>query len=347
MKSLAVLALAAALIVPTPSHGEAAAGSGCEVSPLRPAHTYSIVARDSVTGEMGVAVQSHWFSVGSVVPWAEAGVGAVATQSFVDPSYGMLGLELMRTGRSAPEALRGLLAADARADVRQVAMVDAQGRVAVHTGEHCIPAAGHRQGAGWSAQANLMLKDTVWDAMGKAFESTSGDLAERLLAALAAAQREGGDIRGQQSAAILIVAAHATGRPWEDRKVDLRIEDHADPIGELRRLLQLQRAYAHMNAGDLAMEKNDVDAASGEYGAAEKLAPESAEMLFWHAVTLAGAGRVEAAKPLLARAYGIDPAWRTLVERLPAAKLLAADLVPALTAVPAQAPARSERSRRR
>jgi uncharacterized Ntn-hydrolase superfamily protein len=312
--------------------------SGSGSQSLRPVHTYSIVGRDSVSGEIGVAVQSHWFSVGSVVPWAEAGVGAVATQSFVDPSYGEHGLEKMRAGRSAPEALAALLAADAKSDVRQVAMVDARGRVAVHTGAHCIAMAGHHRGAGYSTQANLMAKNTVWDAMARAYEQASGDLTERLLAALAAAQAEGGDIRGQQSAAILVVRAVPTGKTWEDRLFDLRVEDHPDPVGELRRLVRLQRAYAHMNAGDLAVEKNDIEAASREYGLAESLVPDSAEMLFWHAVTLASAGRVEAAQPLLARAYGLDPAWRTLVERLPAAGLLPADRVPVLVAVPAAPP---------
>jgi uncharacterized Ntn-hydrolase superfamily protein len=184
------------------------------------AHTYSIVARDPETGQLGVAVQSHWFSVGAIVPWAEAGVGAVATQSFVEPSYGPLGLALMRAGKSAPEALKSLLASDAQADVRQVAMIDAQGRVASHTGVYCIAAAGHRIGANYSAQANLMLKETVWDAMAKAFESAKGDLADRLLSALEAAQGEGGDIRGKQSAAIVVVTGKDAARlhPHEHRR---------------------------------------------------------------------------------------------------------------------------------
>lgn len=299
----------------------------------RPVHTYSIVARDSITGDFGVAVQSHWFSVGPVVPWAEAGVGAVATQSLVDISYGPLALELLRAGKSAQQALDGLLASDPRSDIRQVAIVDAQGRVATHTGTHCIAAAGHAQGPGYSVQANLMLRDTVWGAMARAYETAHGTLAERMLAALAAAQREGGDIRGQQSAALIVVRARSTGRPWEDRIVDLRVEDHPDPVAELTRLLRLHTAYQAMNAGDVAMEHDDVEAATRHYGAAQALVPGNAEMLFWHAITMAGAGRVEDAKPLLARAYALDPNWRTLVERLPAAGLLDAALVPALTAV--------------
>ena len=292
---------------------------------LRPVHTYSIVARDPATGELGVAVQSHWFSVGALVPWAEAGVGAVATQSFVDASYGPLGLNLMRAGKSAPEALRALLAADEGRDVRQVAMIDAQGRVAVHTGKNCIPAAGHTSGTKFSVQANLMDKDTVWPAMARAFESAEGDLTDRLLAALDAAQREGGDIRGQQAATILVVRGKSTGRPWADRVIDLRVEDHPDPLGELRRLVSVHRAYEHMNAGDLCAEKKDWTCAVREYGAAEKLLPDQMEVVFWHAVTLVTAGRAEEALPLFRKVFAREPKWADLVGRLPAAGLLPDD----------------------
>ena len=218
--------------------------------PRRPVHTYSIVARDPVTGDLGVAVQSHWFSVGTAVPWAESGVGAVATQSFTEPSYGALGLALMKAGKSAPEALKALLAADPDRDVRQVAMVDARGRVAAHTGAKCIQAAGHEAGEGFTVEANLMDKATVWPAMAKAFRSAKGDLADRLLVALRAAQAEGGDIRGQQSAALLIVKGKPSGQPWNDRLFDLRVEDNPDPLKELGRLIQLRRAYRLMDEGD-------------------------------------------------------------------------------------------------
>jgi uncharacterized Ntn-hydrolase superfamily protein len=289
------------------------------------AHTYSIVARDPATGQLGVAVHSHWFSVGAVVPWAEAGVGAVATQSFVEPSYGPLGLSLMRAGKSAPEALKSLLAGDPQADVRQVAMIDAQGRVAAHTGAYCIAAAGHRVGADYSAQANLMLKDTVWGAMAKAFENARGDLADRLLAALEAAQREGGDIRGKQSAAIVVVTGNPTGRPWADRLFDLRVEDHPDPVAELKRLVKLQHAYTRMNKGDELFSRNDVAGAVREYAAAEALVPDNIEMVFWHAVTLVNANKVEKALPLFKRVFAADEAWATLVPRLPKSRLLPDD----------------------
>jgi uncharacterized Ntn-hydrolase superfamily protein len=315
--------------------------SAAPAVPRRPVATYSIVARDPVTRELGVAVQSHWFSVGSVVPWAEAGVGAVATQSFAEPSYGQLGLDLMRAGKSAPDALRGLLAADEARDVRQVAMIDALGRVAAHTGAKNISQAGHATGPQYSVQANLMASDRVWPAMAKAYESSRGDLAERLLAALEAAQTQGGDIRGKQSAALVIVSGAGTGRPWVDREFDLRVEDSPDPLRELRRLVTLQRAYAHMNAGDAAVEKHDAPGALREYAAAEVLAPNSDEMLFWHAISLVGLGKVDDALPLLGRAYAQNPGWRTLISRLPAAGLLPADpkLLQKLQAARAPAPA--------
>lgn len=293
--------------------------------PLRPVHTYSIVARDAATGELGVAVQSHWFSVGSSVAWAEAGVGAVATQSFIDPSYGPLGLALMRAGRSAPDALKGLLLADEGRDVRQVAMIDAAGRVAAHTGVRCIPAAGDAVGEGYSVQANLMEKDTVWPAMAKAFEASRGDLAERMLAALDAAESQGGDIRGRQSAALLVVKGVSSGRPWQERVFDLRVEDHPAPLVELRRLVALQRAYNFMNAGDLAIEKKDDAGALKAYAAAEALVPDSAEMAYWHAIALVNMGRVDESLPVFAKAFRLHPKWRDLTPRLPKAGLLPDD----------------------
>lgn len=291
----------------------------------RPVHTYSIVARDSVTGDMGVAVQSHWFSVGSLVTWAEAGVGAVATQSFVDPAYGPLGLDLMRAGKTAGQALEGLVSSDPGKDVRQVAMIDARGNVAAHTGSKCIQGAGHIVGKNYSVQANLMMNDKVWPAMSKAFENAKGDLAERMLAALDAAQSVGGDIRGKQSAAILIVKAKSTGRLWADRVMELRVEDHEEPLKELRRVVDVQRAYEHMNQGDLAVEHNDVEGALREYGAAEKMFPKNLEMKFWHAVALVNVGRVKDSLPLFKEIFAQDMNWATLVPRLPASGTLTAD----------------------
>ncbi len=296
--------------------------------PRRPVATYSIVARDSTTGQLGVAVQSHWFSVGPIVPWAEPGVGAVATQSLVDPAYGPLGLNLMRMGRTAPEALKALVSTDEGADVRQVAMVDAKGNVAAHTGKRAIFAAGHQLGAQYSVQANIMEKPTVWAAMGAAYESAEGDLAERLLAALEAAEAEGGDLRGRQSAAILVVSSKNTHEPWVDRLFDLRVEDHPNPVAELRRLVTLQRAYLKLYEGDEWVVKGDIEKALAAYRQALEIVPDEAtngEAAFWVGVTLADTGDPEQAIPYLARAYQQDKRWAELLPRLPASKLLPDD----------------------
>ena len=290
-------------------------------------HTYSIVARDPATGEMGVAVQSHWFSVGSIVTWAEAGVGAIATQSLVDPSYGPKGLELMRQGVPAPKALAQLVAADAGRNGRQVAMVDATGAVDAYTGPGAIAAAGHHVGAQYSVQANMMGKPSVWPAMAKAFEAATGPLADRLIAALEAAEREGGDVRGRQSAALLIVKAKGSGKPWVggDRVFDLRVDDHPQPVAELKRLVRLQKAYTHANRGDELMTEKKVEEALQEYAASAQLAPEIVELPFWQAVTLASIGKEAEAVPIFKAVFAKEPIWAELLERLPAAGLFPDD----------------------
>jgi uncharacterized Ntn-hydrolase superfamily protein len=319
---LVILLLVSALI---PGLGRTQHASQNPAIPTRPVHTYSIVARDPATGELGVAVQSHWFSVGPIVAWAEAGVGAVATQSFVDPSYGKNGLDMMRAGKSAPDTLKELLAKDEGREVRQVAMIDAQGRVDAWTGKNDIQAAGHIVGKNFSVQANLMLNDKVWPAMARAFENTRGDLADRMLAALDAAQAAGGDIRGRQSAALIVVTGKPTGQAWKDRTFDLRVDDSPEPLKELRRLVRLQRAYNHMNAGDLAVEKKDNEGALREYSAAERLVPDNAEMIYWHAVALVNMGRVDESLPLFRKVFAMDPNWITLTPRLPKSGLLPDD----------------------
>ena len=290
-------------------------------------HTYSIVARDPVTGDIGVAVQSHWFSVGSIVTWGEAGVGVVATQSFIDPGYGVRGLALMRTGVSAPDALERLVKADEQRAGRQVAMIDVNGRVSAYTGSSAIAAAGHHVGVNYSAQANMMANEKVWPAMSRAYETASGELVDRLMAALEAAEAVGGDIRGRQSAALLIVKGKGSGRPWvgADRLFDLRVDDHPDPVKELRRLVRLQRAYAHANRGDELMTEKKVDAALEEYKAASVLAPEILELPFWHAVTLASIGREAEAAPIFKAVFAKEPIWSDLLTRLPAAGLFPDD----------------------
>ncbi|MFC2133444.1 DUF1028 domain-containing protein [Bacteroidota bacterium] len=283
-------------------------------SPL--AHTYSIVARDTVTGEMGVAVQSHWFSVGAIVTWGEAGVGVVATQSFVNPAFGPNGLKLMKEGLPAPDVVDKMIAEDEGRDFRQLAVLDINGNVKAYTGAKCIEGAGHIVGKNFSVQANMMLNDKVWGAMALAFETTEGPLAERMIVALEAAQNVGGDIRGKQSAAILVVRGESTGKLWEDRLVDLRVEDHPEPVKEIRRLLKVHRAYEHMNNGDLAVEHGDMEKAMAEYSAAEAMFPENLEMKYWHAVTLVNNGGLEEALPMFKEVFTKDENWRTMTPRL-------------------------------
>lgn len=288
--------------------------------------TYSIVARDEDTGELGVAVQSHYFQVGPVVPWAVAGVGAVATQSQVNVSFGPLALDYLKAGYTAGQALKALLAGDSEPDGRQVAVVDAAGNVATHTGARCIPAAGHRVGEGFSVQANLMEKDTVWDAMFEAYTTTRAPLAERLMAALEAAEAEGGDIRGRQSAAMLVVTGTPSGRPWEDRTIELRVEDAPDPNAELRRLLRVKRAYMALNDSDAASEGGDRATAEARLHEALGLAPEMVEIAFWGGLGMAQRGELEAGCDLMMKAVRKDRRWIDTIDRLVQSDRLAADL---------------------
>lgn len=294
--------------------------------------TYSIVARDPKTGELGVAVQSHYFQVGPVVPWARAGVGAVATQSRVNVSYGPLGLDLMQAGYSAEQALKAVTAGDSQAEVRQCAMVDAAGNAAAHTGSKCIPAAGHHIGDGFSCQANLMERDTVWAAMAEAYASTEGPLAERMMAALEAAEAEGGDIRGKQSAAMLVVAGIGTGREWIDRTIDLRVEDAAEPLAELHRLLRIRRAYAADREADGLEEAGDLAAANARRLETLELAPEIVELRFWTGLSLAQAGEVDHGCRLIAEALEENSRWLETMRRLVTVDLVPADVAAAIEA---------------
>jgi uncharacterized Ntn-hydrolase superfamily protein len=280
-------------------------------------HTYSIAARDPVTRQLGVAVQSHYFCVGGVVTWAEAGIGVVATQAMVDPSYGPRGLELMRAGSNAPEALAKLAAADSGRDVRQVAMVDSEGRVGAHTGSSTIAEAGHIVGDSFSVQANMMLRNTVWAAMAGAYRSTRGELVDRLLAALDAAESEGGDIRGRQSAALLIVPAKSSGRPWHDKVFDIRVDDALEPLAELRRLVGVSRAYEHMRLAQAALARGDSSAMSTEFEQAALLCGDNPEMRFWQAVALMQSERIGEGLAILAEIAAGDAHWLELALRLP------------------------------
>ena len=304
-----------------------------------PLVTYSIVARDPDTGDLGVAVQSHYFQVGPVVPWAASGIGAIATQSQVNVSYGPVGLEMLRNGMTAEQALKALTSGDAMPEVRQAAIVDAAGHVAAHTGSQCIPAAGHRTGDGFSCQANLMEKDTVWDAMAEAFEQTRGSLAERMMVALEAAEAEGGDIRGKQSAAMLVVSGTPTGKSWEDRIVDLRVEDNPEPLPELRRLITIRRAY------DLDSEADHLDEAGDPAGAkvkrleAMRLAPDNIELRYWAGLALSQAGDVREGAEMIAGVVRQDRRWEALIDRLVQAQRMTAEQAEMLRALMAAAPA--------
>jgi uncharacterized Ntn-hydrolase superfamily protein len=278
--------------------------------------TYSIVARDPETGELGGAVQSHWFAAGDLVIWAEPAVGAVATQSLVEVSHGPEGLRLMREGRSARAALDERAAGDEGEAVRQIGMVDAHGGVAVHTGSRCIAEAGHRIGDGYTCQANMMMNDTVWDAMAEAYEKSDGDLVHRLLDALDAAEAEGGDVRGKQAAGIYVVKADRSDRPWEDVIVDIRVDDHPEPLPELRRLVDLKFGYDRLDAAEKLELAGDLEGAFEEQKRALAEFPDNAEIAFWTAASLAARGRVDEARATMRTAFDQYEGWKVLLRRL-------------------------------
>ncbi len=288
------------------------------------AHTYSIVARDEKTGDMGVGVQSHWFGVGTSVSWAEAGVGAIATQSLTQKSFGIRGLDLLKAGKTPQEALDILLSEDPNKDERQVGIVDSKGNVANFTGKRCMAFAGAVKGRNYSVQSNMMGTDQVPAAMSQAFEaSTNLPLAERILAAMKAAQKAGGDIRGQQSAAILVVKGNATGKPWDDnQQVDLRVDDNPRALAEMERLLRSFRAYEQMDGGYAALETNDRVTAMQRFESAMKLSPDNLEIQYWVAIESANGGDIKKAASLLKGIYKKDPAWRELTKRVQLAGIL-------------------------
>lgn len=327
MKLLLAASLAFSSVVTTysqellrdkPSAAVAPAAPAEQAKPFKVARirTMSIVARDPETGELGVAVESHYFSAGPIVPWAEAGVGAIATQANADPAYGQLGLVLMRSGKDAQTTLKALVSADALAETRQVAMIDAKGNVAVYTGSKPTPAAGYKIGKNYSVQANTMANDKVWPAMAEAFEQTKGDLADRLIAALEAGQKAGGDIRGQQTAAIIVVSGTSTGQPWRDRLFDLRVEDSPQPITELQRLVKLQRAYRLIGKGDELASQRKWDEAIKAYKEGVALAPEKEELRYGLAATLFLAGREDEALPIFRQVFLENADWVEITRRL-------------------------------
>ncbi|NLE76568.1 MAG: DUF1028 domain-containing protein [Chloroflexi bacterium] len=242
-------------------------------APERPIATFSIVARDPANDDLGVAVASKFLAVGAVVPWAEAEVGAVATQARANIAFGPQGLRLMHGGRSAAEALARLLADDAEASHRQVGLVDAHGRAAAHTGGDCFAWAGHHVGRGFCCQGNILAGPEVVQAMAAAFEAAPGDLAARLMVALRAGDEAGGDRRGRQAAALLVVRQGGSYGGLLDRYIDLRVDDHPAPIPELERLLALHRLYLERSnpkdllplRGEVCLELQQILAALGYY----------------------------------------------------------------------------------
>ena len=282
----------------------------------RLAATYSIVARDALTGELGVAVQSNYFSVGTDVAWAKPGVGAIATQAIVEVSYGPKGLALIEGGASPREALDTLLAQDPTAALRQVGMVDGQGRVAAHTGEACVRACDDVQGKGYSVQGNMLTSDRVWQAMTDAFETAQGDLAERLMISLEAAEHAGGDVRGRKSAALLVVSGERCENEWEGRKFDLHVDDHPRPLEELRRLLSVRRAYGFFEQARADFAAGEIEGALDLVRRARELHPTDVQFSFWTGVALANIGRTEEARGWLNEAFSQSEAWRELGRRL-------------------------------
>jgi uncharacterized Ntn-hydrolase superfamily protein len=293
--------------------------------PARLVSTYSIVARDSASGELGIAVQSHYFSVGGTVPWAEPGVGAVATQAFAERSYGPLGLAKLAEGMEPEQALALLLSEDPGRASRQVAIVDAQGRSATHTGSGCVQAAGHRAGEGYSAQGNMLRSEAVWQAMGEAFEAARGSLELRLFAALEAGEAAGGDLRGKQSAAMLIVSGERSDTPWAERRLELRIEDHHEPLLELARLMEVDSARCAFEEATAAFGAGDLELALERIATARELNPGNPEFTFWAGVAFATSGREDEAIALLHEAFEDGEGWRDLLRRLPAVGMLPDD----------------------
>lgn len=287
--------------------------------------TYSIIAHDSEAGLLGGAVQSHYFGVGTHVLWAKPGAGVVVTQMMAEPSYGCRGLDLLERGQSPGGVLSSLLAADSAADERQVGMIDVMGDVAVHTGKRCIAFAGHRVSRGVATQGAMLEQDAVWKAMVDAYQAASGDLAERMLVALEAAEERGGDVRGPKAAALVVVTTTASATPWLDRVVDLRVDDHQQPLRELRRLLSLHRLYDRANRAFNSAITGNLSAALSEFASLESEQPDDADVAFRHGLLLALAGRVDEARHRLEHCYRDGNGWREALRRLPAAGYLPND----------------------
>lgn len=277
--------------------------------------TYSIVARDPEDGSLGIAVQSAWFAVGHIVPWVNAGVGVVATQSFADPTYGTKGLTLMRNGLTADRALEALLELDSGRESRQVAMVDAQGNTAVHTGNECIEYAEQVSRGQASCQGNILKSAGTCEAMMKAYESATGEFVDRLATALVAAEEMGGDARGRQSSALLVVSGKGNQNLFTDRLFDVRIDDHLDPVGELLRMVKVQRGYRLLDRCNEFFVADEFEAAGDLAEAAAELLPTDVNVVMWCVMTLMGCGRADKARELAEVSRNSEIDWTEIVDR--------------------------------
>ncbi len=286
------------------------------------ANTCSIVAKDEKSGELGVAVQSHWFAVGTAVPWVKPGVGVIATQSFVKMEYATYGLEMMAKGESPSSILKTLVKKDSTPEIRQIVMMDKKGEIQAYTGKKCVKESGHITGKYFSVQGNMMQKKDTLEKMADAFESRKGPLSIRMLNALSVADLENGDIRGKQSACMKIVSPELPKHQWDGTLVDIRVDDHQDPINELGRLLRINSAYQHMNRAELALSKKDMEEAFNQYAEAQKLYPENDEICFWQAISLANIGKYYEAYGILYILFDKEPHWKELTKRLIYAEVL-------------------------
>jgi uncharacterized Ntn-hydrolase superfamily protein len=296
--------------------------------------TYSIIGLDPDAGEIGIAVQSRWLHAGQDLAWIEPGVGAVCTQSFMNPVYGPRGLELMRGGQSAGDALAAAVAEDDMPELRQVAMADSAGRFAQHTGDKCVEAAGQTTGNGCCAQGNMLTRDSCWGAMVDAFETGTGSLTDRLLAALDAAEREDGDVRGRQAARILVCRDTPAESSWNERVIDVQVVDHPEPVPELRRLVMVTHAYDHLGRALELTDKGELEAAAQEIDTARSLAPDDDQIAFWGATVLGGAGRIGDAIAAMQQASGANPRWPEFLRRCIAAGVLPAEAAPLAEVAP-------------
>jgi uncharacterized Ntn-hydrolase superfamily protein len=289
------------------------------------ASTFSIVAFDPITKDLGVAVQSRYFSVGSVVPWAESGVGAIATQSFVNVSYGPRGLELLKEGLNVEDVIGRLTRDDEGKEFRQLGIIDSKGNASAFTGWRCLEWAGSIVGKNYTAQGNILAGEDVVKGMSQKFESTKGELADKLVAALEGGQEGGGDARGRQSAALLVVRKNVGRAGYGDRYIDLRVEDHPEPIAELKRLLVMHRVYRLIDDGEEKMATGDPEGGLSMIKEAVSLGPSIDDAHIDLGVIYLKLGKRDEALKAFGQALKLNPRMKTMIKQLPGAGLMEKD----------------------